>query len=90
LIGLHFGDQEYAVTLAGNHMAYQLLRESVSIISRRVDQTHAERNTGAQRFFFESCRMSLLSEMPGALTDRRDNDAVLKSHSAWWRVGRKN
>jgi hypothetical protein len=34
LIRLHFGDQEYAVTLASNHMAYQLLRASISVISR--------------------------------------------------------
>ena len=52
-IGLHFGDEEYSVTLTGNHMAYQFLRAAVSVISRRVDQRHAERNACAQRLFLK-------------------------------------
>ena len=61
-----------------------------TVIPRRVDQGHAERNTCAQRLFFQSCRMSAQSEMPGALTDGRDNGAVPQLQSACWSVGSKN
>ena len=42
LIGLHFGDQEYAVALAGNHVAYQFLGESVAVIPRGIDQSSCQ------------------------------------------------
>jgi len=78
LIALHLGDQEYAVALTGNHVTNELLGAAVAVISRRVDQRHGERNACAQRLFFNSWRMSSLTEMPAALTERRDGSAVWK------------
>ena len=34
--------------------------------------------------------MSPLSEMPGALTDRRDTGAVLELHRTWWSLSGKH
>src|SRR5579864_4692209 len=80
LIALHLGDQEYAVALIGNHVTDELLGATVAVISRRVDQCHAERNARAQRLFFNSLRMSSLTEMPAALAERRDAGAVWKRY----------
>jgi hypothetical protein len=52
-IGLHLGNQKYAVALAGHHVTNELLGAAVAIISRRIDQGHAERNAGAQRLFLD-------------------------------------
>ena len=65
----HFGDQEYAIALTGNHMANQFLGATLIVQFRRVDQRHAERNTCAQRFFLSSCRMSSLCESCRTLTE---------------------
>ena len=62
--GPHFGDQEYAVALTGNHAADQFLGAAVAVHLRRVDQRHAERKARAQRFFLSGFRMSSLREMP--------------------------
>ena len=78
VIGLHLGDQEYAVALTGNHAADQFLGAAVAVILRRVDQRHPERKARAQRFFLNSFRMSSLREMPRALTERRDDGAVVE------------
>src|SRR6266481_9411424 len=78
LVGLHLGDQEYAVALTGNHMTKELLGAAVAVVSRRIDQRHAERNACAQRLFLDSCRMPSLTEVPAALTERRDGRAVWK------------
>src|ERR1700724_260917 len=78
LIALHLGDQEYAVALTGNHVTNELLGAAVAVISRRVDQRHAERNACAQRLFLDSWRMPSLTEVPAALTDRRHGSAVWK------------
>ena len=65
---VHFGDQEYAVALTGNHVADQFLGAAVAVPLRRVNQRHTERNACAQRFLLNSCRMSPLAEMPRALS----------------------
>src|SRR5436853_1827338 len=38
LVGLHLGDQEYAVALTGNHVTNELLGAAVAVITRRIDQ----------------------------------------------------
>src|ERR1035441_5243285 len=53
LIALHLGDQEYAVALTGNHVTNELLGAAVAVVSRRIDQRHAERNACAQRLFLD-------------------------------------
>src|ERR1700723_761584 len=80
VVGLHLGDQEDVVALLGNHLAEELLGTTVSVITRRIEQRHAERNTCLYGLFFDSLRMPSLSEMPGTLTDRWDGGAVWKLH----------
>src|ERR1700747_2003019 len=77
-IGLHLGDQEYTVALTGNRVTDELLGAAIAVISRRIDQRQASRNAGVHRLFFNSRGMPSLSEMPGALTERRDGGAVWK------------
>src|ERR1700686_986148 len=77
-IALHLGDQEYAVALTGNRVTKELLGAAVAVVSRRIDQRHAERNACAQRLFLDSWRMPCLTEVPAALTERRDGRAVWK------------
>src|ERR1700682_4955720 len=77
-IALHLGDQEYGIALTGNDVTKELLGAAVAVVSRRIDQCHAERNACAQRLFLDSWRMSSLTEMPAALTERRDGSAVWK------------
>jgi len=79
-IGLHLGDQEYTVALTGNGVTDELLGAAISVISRRIDQRQAERSAGVHRFFFNSWRMPSLSQMPGALSERRDGGAVWKPY----------
>src|SRR5579862_9514414 len=86
LIALHLGDQEYAVALTGNHVTDELLGTTVAIVSRRIDQRHSERNACAQRLFLDSYRMPSLTEMPAALTERRDGSAVRKLYSTRCRL----
>jgi hypothetical protein len=78
LIGFHLGDHEGTVTLTGNHAFNQFLRTALTVISRCVNQCHAERKARSQRLFFFGCRMSSLPEMPKTLTNRRDDGAVMK------------
>src|ERR1700728_4699084 len=78
LIALDLGDQEYALALTGNHLTDELLGAAVAVVSRRIDQRHAERNAGAQRLFLDSWRMPSLTEVPAALTERRYGSAVGK------------
>src|SRR5215469_16374376 len=73
VIGPHFGDQEYAVALTGDHVADQFLGAAVAVHLRRVDQRHAERKAGAQRLFLSGLRMPSLRETRRALAERRDN-----------------
>src|SRR5467141_491423 len=80
LIALHLGDQEYAVALTGNHVTKELLGAAVAVVSRRIDQRYAERNACAQRLFLDSWRMPSLTEVPAALTERRDGGAVWKPY----------
>src|SRR4029077_15135243 len=89
-VGLHFGNKECSVTLTGNRVAYQFLGATVTVIPRRVDQRHTERNACAQRFFLSRFRMPSLAQTSRTLTDRRDNGAVPQLHSACWSVGSKN
>src|SRR5258706_8558300 len=76
LISLHLGDQEYPVAPAGNHVTKELLGAAASVVSRRIDQCHAERDSSLQRLFLDSLRMPSLTEVPAALTERRDRSAV--------------
>src|ERR1700756_443249 len=78
LIALHLGDQEYAVALTGNHVTEESLGAAVAVVSRRIEQRHAERNPGAQRLFLDRRRMPSLTEVCAALTERRDGRAVWK------------
>src|SRR5438132_8276518 len=78
VIGPHFGDQEYAVALTGNHAADQFLGLAVAVHLRRVDQRHPERKAGAQRFFLSGFRMSPLREICRALAERRDDCSIRK------------
>src|SRR5215469_5343610 len=78
VIGPHFGDQEYAVALTGNHASDQCLGSAVAVDLRSVDQRHPERKTGAQRFFLSGFRMSPLRETGRALAERRDNCSIMK------------
>src|SRR6516164_6611722 len=82
VIGFYLGDHEGAVTLAGNHALNQFFGTAFTVIPRCVNQSHPERKTRAQRFFFVGCRMSSLADMPRALTDRRDSGAVAKLDGA--------
>jgi hypothetical protein len=72
---LNFGNQARAIPLTSKRLAYQLLRAAVTVISRGVDQDHAERTCG-QRFLLQLRRMPALAEMPGILTDCRHNGAI--------------
>src|SRR5450631_4013872 len=78
VIGQHLGDQKHTVALTGNHVADQFLGAAVAVRLRRVDQRHPERKARTQRFFLDSFRMSSLREMPRALTERRDDGAVVE------------
>src|SRR4029077_17700182 len=80
LIGFHLGNHEGTVTLTGNHAFNQFLRTALTVISRCVDQRHAERKARSQRIFFFGCRMPSLPEMPRALAQCRDNSAGGKFH----------
>ena len=80
LTGLHLRDQEDPVALTGNHLADKLLGATVSVISRRIEQSHAERNAGMYRLRFDRRRMSSLPEVPGTLTQSRDGSAVWKPY----------
>jgi hypothetical protein len=76
--GPHLGDEEYAVALTGNHVANQFLGAAVAVHLRRVYQRHPERKACTQRFFLNSFRMSSLRELRRALTERRDDGAVVE------------
>src|SRR5437764_6182120 len=76
VIGPHFGDQEYAVALTGNHAADQFLGAAVAVQLRRIDQRHPKRNARAQHFFLNGFRMFPLRETCRALTERRDDCSV--------------
>src|SRR5262249_38998722 len=69
-----------AFALIDNRTTDELLREAVAVISRRVDQRHAERDAGAYRFFFDRLRMLSLREMPGALAERWNSGTVWKPY----------
>src|ERR1700735_740976 len=84
LIGLHFGDQEYAIALTGDHVPDKFLGAAVSVVSRGIDQCHAERNSGTDRLFFDRWRVSALPQMPGALAERGDDAAIWKPHATPW------
>src|SRR6202011_5476758 len=86
LIALHLRDQEYAVALTANRVTYELLGAPVAVVSRRIDQRHAKRNACAQRFFLDRLRMPSLTEVPAALTKRRDGSAVWKFYGTHCRL----
>ena len=69
-IALHLGDQEDTVALALEHVSKELLGAAVAVVSRGVDQRHAERDARAQRLFLDIRRMSSLAQMPATLPER--------------------
>ena len=79
---IYFRDQEYAIALIGNHAADQFLGAAVAVPLRRVDQPHPERKACPQRFFLNSFRMSSLRETSRALTERRDDGAIVELYRA--------
>src|SRR4029077_6557296 len=89
LIALHLGDQEYALALTGNHVTDELLGAAAAVVSRRIDQRHAERNACAQRLVLNSWRMPSLTEVPAALTERRNGSAVWKLYGTRSRLRRR-
>src|SRR6516165_2327181 len=76
MIGPHFGDQKYAVTLTGYHAADQFLGSAIAVNLGRIDQGHPERKSGAQRLLLSGVRMSPLPETGRALAQRRDNCSI--------------
>src|SRR5205085_1078552 len=72
LVGLHFGDQEDSLPLAGDYVLEELFGAAVAVISGCIDQRHAQRNACAECLLLDSLRMSSLAEMPAALAERRD------------------
>src|SRR5258708_5119739 len=79
LVCLHLGDDKHTVALTGNRAAKQFLGSAAfAVISRRVDDRHAERDAGAQRLFLNGQGMAALGERPGALTERGDDRATGK------------
>src|SRR5262245_4665832 len=85
-IGLYLGDQEDVVALIVDHVTEELLGAAVPVVSRRIDQVHAERNACAERFFLDFHGMSFLAEMPAALTERGDGGAVWKFYGTRCRL----
>src|ERR1700739_4043287 len=63
LLGLDLRDQEHALALAGNRVTDEFLGAAVAVVSRRIDQRHAERNAGAHRLFLDSRRMPSTTEV---------------------------
>src|SRR5580693_1836780 len=88
-VGLHLGNQEYAVALIGNHALEELLGAATAIVSRRIEQCHAERNPRAKRLFLDIDRMPSLTEVPATLSKRRNGSAARKLHGARGRLRRR-
>src|SRR5688572_10870127 len=86
LIGLHFQGEKYTVALTGNHPTDESLGGAVSIISRRIDHRHAKRDACAHRLFLDRLSTPSLTEMPAALTERRDGRAIWKRYGARCRL----
>src|ERR1700683_5166713 len=81
-VALHLGNQEYAVALIGNHGLEELLGAAAAVVSRRIEQCHAERNARAQRLFLDIDRMPALTDVPATLPKRRDGSAARKLYGA--------
>src|SRR5271170_202291 len=79
-IGLHLGDQKYTIALTGDHVPDEFLGAAISVISRGIDQRHAERNAAAYRLLLERWRVPSLPQMPRALAERGDDGTVWKPH----------
>src|SRR6516225_3940393 len=73
VICFHFKYYIGTLTLAGNHALNQFFGTALTTIPRCVNERHPQRKARPQRFFFVSCGMSSLPDMPRALTDRRDD-----------------
>jgi hypothetical protein len=87
MTGPHFRDEKYAVTLTGDHTADQFLVATIAVQFRRVDERHAKRETGTQRFLLVSLRMSSLGELRRPLAQGRYDDTVAQLYFSL-RVGR--
>src|SRR6185437_7625796 len=68
LVGLNLGDQEDPFALTGQHVTDELLRAAAAVVSRGIQQSHAERHAGAQRSFLQRGRMLSIPQMPAALS----------------------
>lgn len=88
-ITFDFRDQKYAVALIGNDMTEQLLGAALAVVSRRIEQRHAERHACAQRLLFDSWRMPSLTEVPAALTEGWDGSAVGKLYGTCTKLRRR-
>src|SRR5271166_3563243 len=80
----HLGHQENAIALTSDHAANKFLGTPITVYFRRVDQCLPERKAGARRFFLSGLRMPSLREIPGALTQRRDDGAVGEFNCPCW------
>src|SRR5579872_7554695 len=63
LITFDLRDQECVLALTVQRVANKLFGSAASIVTRRVDQRHTKGNSRAQRFLFDSWRVSPLTEM---------------------------
>ena len=70
--------------MTSNYAANEFLGASIAVYFRCVDQCHPERKARTHRFFFSGFRMSSLSKIPGALTERRDDGAVREFNCPPW------
>ena len=70
--------------MTSNYAANEFLGASIAVYFRCVDQCHPERKARTHRFFFSGFRMSSLSKIPGALTERRDDGAVGEFNCPPW------
>jgi hypothetical protein len=82
--GPRLGHQEYAIALASDRAADEFLGMAVAVYFRSVDDRHAKRNAGAQRFFLGGWWTPSFAEMPGALTQRWDSGAISEPDGSRW------
>ena len=75
MTGRHFGDQEYAVALTGNHAANQFLGAAATIISAVSINVMPSERPVRSASSSTACRMSSLRETRRALAQCRDDCA---------------
>jgi hypothetical protein len=62
MFGQYLGDEEYAIAVTSNDAADEFLGAAVAVELCRVNHCHPQRNTSAQRFFFNRFRTFSLPE----------------------------